>query len=382
MCWIALKMLTGHPGKYHAIIFGISFACMLMTQQLSLFIGLMRLTSSQVRDVECADIWVMNPSVRHVDDFSPLSESDLYRVRGVSGVEWAVRLYKGLARGRFPRGNYKQFILLGVDDQTLVGSPRHLVLGSLADLRRPDAVVIDENGWRLLFPGQPLRTGLVFQMNDRRAEIVGICKASPTFLTYPVAYTRYSLAVRYAPQERRSLSFVLAQAAPGTPVAEVCRRIHEQTSLTALSGQEFAERTERYYMERTGIPINFGITVLLGFIIGGAIAGQTFYLFTLDNLAPYATLKAMGVSNGRLVGMVLLQGLVVGLIGYAVGLGLAAGAETFLAWKLADSGVLPASHMAWQIPLLSGTATVSIVAGSAVFSLHRVLRMEPAAIFR
>jgi putative ABC transport system permease protein len=70
--------------------------------------------------------------------------------------------------------------------------------------------------------------------------------------------------------------------------------------------------------------VNFGITVLLGFIIGAAIAGQTFYLFTLDNLRQFGALKAMGVANGRIVGMVLLQGLVVGVLGYMIGLGMGA----------------------------------------------------------
>ena len=56
-------------------------------------------------------------------------------------------------------------------------------------------------------------------------------------------------------------------------------------------------RTITYYMQRTGIPVNFGITVLLGFIIGAAIAGQTFYLFTLDNLKQFGALKAMGVTQ-------------------------------------------------------------------------------------
>src|SRR5262249_51079866 len=154
----------------------------------------------------------------------------------------------------------------GVDDQTLAGAPEELNVGTLADLRRPDAVLIDEHGWNFLFPGEPMRPGRVFEMNDQRAQIVGVCKASPTFLTYPVAWTRYSQAVRFAPQERRSLSFVLAQPEPGLSVPEVCRRIGEQTGLLALSQQEFADRTTRYYMERTGIPVNFGITVLLGFI--------------------------------------------------------------------------------------------------------------------
>ena len=72
MTWIALKMLIGNRGKYYAIVFGIAFACMLMAQQSSIFVGLMRNTTSQIRDMGGADIWVMEPSVQFVDDITPL----------------------------------------------------------------------------------------------------------------------------------------------------------------------------------------------------------------------------------------------------------------------------------------------------------------------
>ncbi len=380
MIWVAVKMLTGNRGKYFAIIFGISFACMLMGQQLSLFVGLMRNTASQIRDIQGADIWVMDPSVQFVDDITPLPENDLYRVRGVPGVAWAVRLYKGLARAQFHDGNFKQFIILGLDDQSFVGAPATMLLGSLGDLRRPDAVILDEYGYRYLWPGEPLQLGRVFEMNDHRAEIVGICKASPTFQTFPIAYTRYSQALTYAPQERRVLSFILAQGEPGQNLAEVCRRIESQTGLKAMPQKDFATITIKYYMERTGIPVNFGITVFLGFLIGSAIAGQTFYLFTLDNLKQFGALKAMGVTNLRIVGMVLVQGLMVGVIGYALGMGLAALFEVFLMWKV--TAVPPMFYMAWQIPVGVAAAVALIVAGSTFMSLRRVLALEPAAVFR
>src|SRR5579871_2160776 len=189
MNWIALKMLMGNRPKYYAIIFGISFAVMLMTQQAAIFAGLMRNTSSQIRDIQGADIWVMDPSVQFIDDITPLSDNAVLQVRGVPGVAWAVKFYNGKARGQFPEGNFKQFIILGVDDQTLLGAPAVMKVGSLADLRKPDGLILDESGYRYLFPGQPLETGRVFEMNDHRAEVVGICKASPTFQTFPIAYT-------------------------------------------------------------------------------------------------------------------------------------------------------------------------------------------------
>jgi putative ABC transport system permease protein len=380
MTWIALKMLTGNRARYFAIVFGISFGCMLMAQQASIFVGLMRNTTSQIRDIQGADIWVMDPSVQFVDDITPLADTALYRVRGTPGVAWAVRLYKGLARAQFREGNFKQFIILGLDDQSFVGAPAKMLLGSLADLRRPDAVVIDEYGYRYLWPGEPLRTGRAFEMNDHRAQVVGVCKTSPTFQTFPVVYTRYSQALNYAPQERRVLTFILAKGQPDAPPADVCRRIEDRTGLMALSQEAFAWKTIVYYLRRTGIPINFATTVLLGFIIGAAIAGQTFYLFTVDNLKQFGTLKAMGTANARIVGMVLVQALVVGLVGYGVGMGLAALSEEML--KMLLKAIPPAAYMAWQIPAGTAAAVALICAGATLASLRRVLRLAPASVFR
>jgi putative ABC transport system permease protein len=377
MSWIALKMLTGDRAKYLAIIFGITFASLLIAQQAAIFCGLMLMTTSQIQDLQGADIWVMDPDVQFVDDIKPLSENELYRVRGVPGVSWAVKLYKGLTRARLSDGNFQQIIMLGLDDATLVGAPAEMVAGALADLRQPDAVIMDERGYRYLWPGEPYELGKVFEMNDRRAVLVGVCKASRTFQTFPIVYTRYSQATLFVPRERKLMSFVLAQGQPELLSTEVCRRIHEQTGLRALTREEFVWETIRYYLQRTGIPMNFGITVILGFLVGTAIAGQTFYMFTIENLRQFGALKSMGVANLRIVGMILLQALVVGLIGYALGVGLAA-----LFGELTKSVDKLAFYMPWQILALTGGAVVLIMILSSLLSIRRVLVLEPAIVFR
>jgi putative ABC transport system permease protein len=385
MNWVALKMLTGDRTKYLGIVFGVSFAALLMAQQSAIFCGLMRNTTSQIRDIQGADVWVMDRNVQFVDDTKPLSESALYRVRGVEGVEWAVRLYKGLARARLSDGNFQQVILIGVDDATLVGAPSveqgKLLHGKLEDLRRPDAVIMDEFGWRYLFGSEPFVPGKTLEMNDKRAVIVGLAKCNPTFQTFPILYCTYSQAVKYVPQERKTLTFVLAKAANGISPEELCVRIEAQTrTLRARTNDQFFWSTIGYYLERTGIPINFGITVLLGFIVGCAIAGQTFYLFTVENLKQFGSLKAMGVSNWRIVRMVMLQALVVGVIGFGLGLG---GAALFgYVFERLVTNAPPAFHFPWQVVVLTASAVFVIITVSAAVSLRRVLFLEPAVVFR
>ena len=377
MLWIAWKMLVGNRVKYLGIVFGVVFAALLIAQQASIFCGLMSLTINQIRDVEGPGIWVMDKGVQYVDDIKPLADTELFRVKGVPGVEWAVRFYKGIARARLEEGTYEQMILLGLDDATLVGAPRQLFMGSIADLRKPDAVIIDDAGYRRIWPDEPFRIGRTFEMNDRRAVVVGLAKAGRTFTSFPIVYTRYSQAVLFAPPERRVLSFVLADAAPGVTPEEVCRRIEERTGLQAVTRTQFLWKTIIYYMRKTGIPINFGITVLLGFFVGTAIAGQTFYLFTVENIRQYGALKAMGASNWTILTMVLAQGLQVGLVGYGLGVGLAA----VFGWWVQGASRL-AFFMPWEVLAITGAAVFVIVLVASLVSIRKVLVVEPAIVFR
>jgi putative ABC transport system permease protein len=346
MSWIALKMLVGDRAKFFGIVMGLTFAALLITQQGSIFCGIMLRTSGQITDITGADLWVMDPSVRYIDDVKPMIENNLYRVRGVEGVLWAVPLYKGQARVKFntvgrdgePITMIEPVILLGLDDSSLVGAPpkERIIVGDLRDLRTPDAIVIDKTRLPKLYPGEPWEieeklgkafyerfVDRVLEMNDRRAVIVAVCEATRTFQSNPVVYTTYTRAKVFAPQERKILSFILARTEDGLKPEAVAERIKQETGLGAKTSREFMAMTIRYYLYYTGIPINFGITAALGFLVGTAIAGQTFYNFTLENLKQFGALKAMGATNGRIVQMILLQALVVGLLGYGIGVGLA-----------------------------------------------------------
>lgn len=378
MTWIALKMLTGDRSKYVAILFGVSFACLLIAQQSATFCGIMLRTTGQIRDIHGCDIWVMNPGVRYLDDLKAMSDNAVFRVRGVPGVAWAVPLYRGQGQAQLASGQFQGLILMRVDDSTLTGSPVHLLVGKLGDLQLPDAVLVDEAGFHQMWPGEPPHTGKVIEMNDRRAVIVGVFRASQTFMTMPLLYTRFSQATLFIPPSRRMLSFVLVKCQLDLAPEAVARRIQEQTGLLALTSQEFIQLTTNYYLQHTGIPINFGTTVLLGFFVGCAIAGQTFYLFTVENLKQFGTLKAMGLSNCRIVAMILTQALVVSAVGYGLGIGLATlfGIISQKAWPMM-SFFLP-----WQVLAITAAAVLLIALLSSLLSIRRVLVLEPATVFQ
>ncbi len=378
-------MLVGDRGKYIGMLVGIFFASLIITQQLSIFVGLMSRTIGFLVDTSLPDVWVMDPKVQFIDDVKPIQDTRLYQVRGVEGVKWAMPLYKGQLRARLSNGTFQTCNVFGIDDATLIGGPGVMVEGKLEDLRRADGVIIDSVGAngklakQSKIPGeapQPVKVGDTLELNDKRAVVVGIAQTTRTFQSQPIIYTTYSRALSFAPKERKLLSFILVKAKAEQNIAELTKRITKNTKLAAYTGEDFQWITIWYFFKNTGIPINFGIAVVLGFIVGTAIAGQTFYSFTIDNIRYFGTLKAMGASNWLLVQMIVLQATLVGFIGYGLGVGVAS-----LTSHLASRSEL-AFKFPWQLLAISAVAVTLICIISALFSIRKVSKLEPAIVFK
>jgi putative ABC transport system permease protein len=376
-------MLFGDRAKYFAMVVGVTFAALIMSQQPSIFVGLMDRTYAFIGDITLPDIWVMDPGVQYVEESKPMRDTALTRVRGVDGVAWAVPMYKALINAKLPDGQSKTISLTGLDDATLVGAPPEMVDGRLADLRRADSILVDEEAAtvRLRYRGpdgelKPLVVGDELEINDRRAIIVGISRSSRDFVLVPKAFTTYSRGVAYAPKRRTQLTYILVKARDPAEAPALARRIADATGLQALTRHQFSRQTLRYWMENTGIPINFGVSVTLGFLVGAAVAGQSFFNFVRENLPQYAALKAMGLRSTTLVRMVLLQALVVGVIGYGLGVGL-----TALFGTLTRNSVL-AFLMLPELLLVSAAGVTLIIALSALLGIRQVVRLDPAVVFR
>jgi putative ABC transport system permease protein len=378
MNFVALRMLTGDRAKYLGLIFAIAFSTFLLENQTSIFGGIMRRTGSQILDVTDAEVWVMDPATQYFEETKALKDTDLLRVRGVVGVDYAVRLFKGQPVARTAKGNFSAAVVMGLDDATLVGAPRKMLLGSWERLREPNAIVIDLAGYRLLFPGEPLEVGRRLEMNDHLVHIVGVSDAGAPFASFPVIHARYTDALNFLGRERSQMAYVLARPIEGVTPAELADRIVKATGLKARTQEQFRWDCIRYYLAHTGIPVNFGITIAIALVIGLVVSGQTFYLFTIENLRQFGALKAIGVTNQRLIGMILLQALTAGFIGYAFGTGMAAAFFEIFSHQIATRGFI----LMWQNAVGVGVLMLVVVIAASLLSIRRVLVLEPAAVFR
>ena len=389
----ALRMLLGDTTKCLGLVFGVAFSTLLICQQVSIFFGLLGRASSTVDDVREADIWVMDPSVNTVDVPYPLRETELQRVRGVPGVAWAVPFFRANVGVRTRSGTLENALLYGIDDASLIGVPDAFVLGDIDALTRPDAIAVNPAGFRLLFPGEELGLGRTLELNDNRARIVAIVDSSPAFAANLTIYTRYSLARQFTNNGRNDLSFIVAKAAlpaeaqtanenndeAAARIRAVADAIEAQTGLRAETVPEFRWLSIKYILATTGIPVSFGTVVVLGVIIGIAIVGLTFNQFILENIKQYAALKAIGVRNSRLLLMTLAQAGFVAVVGYALGLFAAA---CFFTFGAANSDALQGFYLLPGVALGVAGAALFIVVTSTLLSMRRVLRVDPATVFR
>ena len=384
---IAIKMLFGDTAKFYGILLGLSFATLLIAQQSSIFVGLMSRTYALIEETPQADLWVTDPTLQFVDDTKPMQVTALQRVRSVDGVQWAVPLFKGLLVAKLPTGARQICDVVGVDDASLIGVPARMVQGDVSVLRKPDTIIIESRGARSRLaqpvnpaqpdgPKRPIEIGEELELNERRAVIGGIAETKPTFQNVPTIYTTYSRAIGYSPAVRRTLSMILVKADAGTGIPALRARIERETGLAVYTPDDFAWTTIEYWMKQTGIPINFGIAIGLGFLVGVAISGQMFYNFTLDNLKYFGAMKAMGATTTRLLGLVALQGMVAGTLGLGLGLG-----ATAVFGLMIPTDKL-AFKMTWHIPVIAAAAVIFIVVASSLFSMRRVVRLDPAEVFQ
>ena len=377
MLRIALLMLFRDRAKYVMLVGGLTFCSLLMTQQTSVFCGIMLWTTATVRNID-AKVWVFDAKVEQVNEVIPLREIEVTRVRSVPGVEWAVPIYLGIEQARLGDGSFQNVQLTGLDTATFVGRPMEITKGRIEDLRLPDAVIIDQVGVeKYRKKGIKIDVGTSFEINDKRAQVVAICHENRSFLAQPYVFTTYDRALQYAKPQRKMLSCVLVEPKPGVSAQELAARISTVPGLRAFARDDLFWTTVRWYIRNTGIPISFGTVVIMGMIVGIAIAGQTFYLFILDNLRYLAALKAMGARMPILTAMVFLQSFSVGFVGFGIGVGL----TTAFGYKVLKLET-PPFFMPWQVPVAVAGIIMLICCFSALVGLRQIAKLEPAVVFK
>lgn len=377
MLSLALKILIGNRSSFLGVIFGIFLATLLISQQSAIFLGLISRSYRMVTDIPAPNVWVMDPATDSNDKLRNLSEKNLSLVRSTSGVEWAVPI--GLAHAPLvtETGIFEMAEIYGIDDSTLIGAPAHMIEGSIEDLRRPGGVIIDRLSAhgvlaKVLPDGTkvPVKVGDVLEINQKRSVVVGICNITPGFYPQPILFTTFSQYKHLLGITNNAIAYIAVKTFPDADVKDVIARIDNFYPLRALTKSQFEDKIRDFFL-RTGILINFGLSVALGIIIGFSIAGQIFHSFTLENLKYYALIKSLGGTQESLLKMILLQAFFAGAIGFILG------TSATMLWGMATKDTTLAFLFPWQLLAFTAAVILVICLTSALLSIRKVLRADP-----
>ncbi|MCE2982909.1 MAG: ABC transporter permease [Parachlamydia sp.] len=380
MLLLALKMLIGNKSSCIGIIFGVFLSTLLISQQSAIFLGLITRSYRMITDIPAPNVWVVDPATESDDRFRAMPDAFLDIVRSTEGIEWAMPIGRSSVSLITPTGIFEICRLYGVDDATLVGAPAQIIEGDVQDLRREGGIIVDvysandslasrsKNGELI-----PLKVGDELEINSRRAVVVGICQITQGFYPQPIIFTTFSQFRAFNPSLVNSLAYIAAKTSQEADFDQVIGQIKRHPSLHAMSKEQFRDSIVRSFL-KTGILINFGLSVALGIIIGFSIAGQLFYSMTLENMMYYALIKSVGGTNRMVFSMIILQAIVAAIIGFLLGIG------TTLLWGQAIQGTTLAFLFPWQLLALTGLIILVICLFTAGLSIYKISHTDPKVL--
>lgn len=372
---IGWKNLKRDPLRMLVAICGVVFSVVLVTVELGMLLGLVQ-NASVLIDRSRADIWISKVDVKTFDFATPFDRRKRYQIESIPGVARVEEFHASYTMWKLPTGGNASVQVVGFDPAGRLGPGLDLTAGDLNGIHNQDAVLIDESEREKL---GNVQLGEQVEIMDRRAKVVGFTRGCKSFTTTPFVFTslRRAHAYGWITNGGRTALYFLVQVREGYEPEAVRRAIQEQVpGIEAQTRAGFSWRTRRYWLLETGVGLGFLVGAFLGLIVGGVIVSQTLFAITVEKLPEFGVLKAMGATMGELAHIVLTQGLVCGMAGFAVGLLISLGFREAAA-SIGTTVLLP-----WPLIAAVLLLTAVLCSGASLLSILRLRRIDPALVFR
>ena len=373
MLTLAWRNLVHDKVRLAVTVTGIVFAVVLIVVELGLFLGFTTTTSSLI-DRSRADLWITARNVPYIELGVPFTERKLATVLATPGVAAAGKYIAQFTQWKRPDGRQESVQVVGVELPSGLGLPWNVVAGAIDDLRRPDAVFVDEI-YREKLGVESI--GQIVEIRGRRARVAGFTRGLRAFTTSPYVFTTFKNALEYTSLREDQTLYILVKAAPGADLERLRQLLASRLDdVDVVTNAEFSRMTRVYWMFTTGAGIAVLLAALLGLVVGIVVVAQTIYATTVDHIREYGTLKAMGATNGYLYGVIVNQAVISAVLGYGLGMVVSA----FVVRGSQEGGaaiLLPG----WMVAAMLGL-TLAMCVGAAIVSINKVTRLDPAMVFK
>ena len=183
-------------------------------------------------------------------------------------------------------------------------------------IKRPDTVLVDA---ATLAVYGPQASGRLVEIGERAMTIGGRYSIGTGFLGLGVVLTSDLNFVRMFPDRSlATVNFGLIRLNPGANAGEVAARLREilPADTKVFTNSDLEAEEVKYWRTRTATGLIFGFGVAISIVVGIVILYQTMATQVIRHLAQYATLKAIGYTDGYLSGIVVSMAMTLAAIAF------------------------------------------------------------------
>jgi putative ABC transport system permease protein len=399
---LALRNVAHGGARTAAAVAGVGFVVTMVLLQLG-FLEAVRATATSLYDELDFDVALISPRYDQLYDAGTLPRERLRQAEQVADVVDARPLYAVFAMWRCPPSplsdghspsapghprtdgrrtrpvQRRELLAVGIDiDRDPFREPiRGRVEAARARLRLDDRVLLNEQshpdfGWW----AWPAFDG--WELGRHSVEVVGGFPLQRGFgADGAILCSDLNFLRLCAPPFARGVSLGLLRVKPGTAAATVERLNATLPPDTIALGREALNRRERnFWVNQTSTGKIFASGVLVAMAVAAVVVYQVLSNDVRSHLPEYATLKAMGYSNGDLSRVVVGQALL-----YALGAFGPALAISYAAYRATEAlANIPMRFTAANLALALGMAVVVSLL-SALLTLGKVRSADPAELY-
>ena len=318
---LAWSQLRREKKRMAAAIAGITFAVVLMLVQLGFEEALMTSAGVHVNALRC-DLILATPNYQYLLQPGSFPERRLYQAAGDPRVESIAPLYlTGLPFSHPVTKKHRMILVVGTPPRRGIFAVPEIDT-QIERLRDPEAALYDASGRTEYGPvaealrgGRPVDTELA----NRHVVIVGLFHIGTTFGVDGTIIVSDLAFRRMVPAAGVNLGIIrLKDSREADEVRkELAARL--PADVVVYTRQGFISREQEYWSTNTPVGFLFKLGVGMGLFVGLIIVYQILYTDVMEHLTEYATLKAIGYTNGYLVSVVLRQGLILSGLGFVPG---------------------------------------------------------------
>ena len=321
---LAWRQLRAERARLFSAMAGVMFAAVLVFMQLGFRSALFDSATRLLAAME-AELFLMNPLTVASFRPEPMPRVRAHQVLALPEVAQAVPVYLAQSTWRNPEdGSRRAIQMIGFDVEA--GAMHFEGLDAIMPaLRRVDAVGFDTRSRpefgdvaRLFAERGPFEV----QVGNRMVEIAGLVSIGPSFgADGNLVMSEVNFRRMVRERQASNTDLVAIRLQPGADIAAAQARLREilPPDVVVLTHEQLVAH-ERYYWE-TATPIGFifAFGSVMGLIVGMVIVYQILFSDIANHLREYATLKAIGYSNGYLARVVMAAALILAVIGFLPG---------------------------------------------------------------